>query len=123
METPETPPQEESKNVIDSIFSENTTDLENETPTAEDEEEETVDVHVLWKRVEELEQELALVESKRELMSKQHNSFKGIVKSHTTKIETLEKTVRQHKEDIDAELKSLHTKQNQLEHSSETRLT
>ena len=58
METPETPPQEESKNVIDSIFSENTTDLENEEPTEAEEAEETVDD--MWKRVDELTQQIAL---------------------------------------------------------------
>ena len=121
-ETPETPPQEESKNVIDSIFSENTTDLENEEPTEAEEEEETEDVQVMWKRVDELTQLIALVQCKQDLMLNQQNSLKGIVKTHTTKITTIEKAVRQMKDDADTEFNSIHTKHNQLEHSTDTRV-
>ena len=52
METPTTPPIEESKNV-DTIFSDDTPAMENETPTEEEEEEEPVDEQVLWKQIEE----------------------------------------------------------------------
>ena len=121
METPTTPPTEESKNV-DTIFSDDTPAMENETPTEEEEEEEPVDEQVLWKQMEELDKELILVNRKLDLLSKHHNSLKGIVKSHTTKIDTVEKTVRQNKADADTEFQSIHTKHNQLEHSTDTRV-
>ena len=121
MQTPTTPPTEESKNV-DTIFSDDTPAMENETPTEAEEEEEPVDEQVLWKQIEELDKELILVKRQQELLSKQHNSLKGIVKTHTTKIETVEKTVRQNKADADTEFQSIHTKHNQLEHSTDTRV-
>ena len=119
METPETPPQEESKNVVDSIFSDNTTDLENEEPTEAEEAEEPVDV--IWKRIDD-QDKLAILQSKLDLMSNQQHSLKGIVKTRTSKMTTIEKTVKQFKEDADTEFKSIYTKQNQLEHSTETRV-
>ena len=66
--------------------------------------------------------ELILVKRELDLLSKHHNSLKGIVKSHTTKIDTVEKTVRQNKTDADAEFNSIHTKHNQLEHATDTRV-
>ena len=120
METPTTPPQEESKDVIDTIFSDDTTAMENEQPTDEDEEE--VPIDVLWKRIEESERQSAVLKSELELISSRLNSLKGVVKSHTTKIDTVEKTVRQNKEDANTEFNSIHTKHNQLEHSTDTRV-
>ena len=55
-------------------------------------------------------------------MLNQQNSLKGIVKTHTTKITTIEKAVRQMKDDADTEFNSIHTKHNQLEHSTDTRV-
>ena len=74
------------------MFSDEATEMETEHPTDGDEGEETVEK--LWKRLEELEKQYAVLDNKQNISTDQHNTLKGLVKANSEKLATVEQTAK-----------------------------